>query len=276
MKARILTGVIGGPIAIAVLAFFPAWAISIVMAAICALATYELLVVSGYLKHKGLLTAAMTFAVLAPFLMLFKRYVGHFAVLYAVLLYMVVLCFIQITHHGRLRVEGTGFVFFVSVITVLSISAIAYMRVLQHGRYFMFFTFVIAWLCDIGAYFMGTLFGKHKLCPQISPKKTVEGFVGGILVSVACSLACAFVYEYFFLIPAGLHICYWQVAAMALVLAPVSVMGDLFCSIIKRQCDVKDFGNIFPGHGGIMDRFDSLIFVAPVVYLICVKIPPIY
>ncbi|MGN0171564.1 MAG: phosphatidate cytidylyltransferase [Acutalibacteraceae bacterium] len=270
MKARILTGLIGGSAALLVLLFFPAWAISIVMALVSALGMYELLIVSGYLKHKGLLTAAMAFTLCAPFLLMGG---SHFIAVCALVLYVLVLALIQITHHGRLRVEGTGFVFFVSVIVALALSCIAYMRALPHGIFYVFLAFIIAWLCDIGAYFTGTLFGKHKLCPKISPKKTVEGLVGGIVLSVLCSLLGAWIYEVAVLAPAGQHIVYWQVGLLALLLAPLSVIGDLFCSIIKRQSHVKDFGNVFPGHGGVMDRFDSLLFVAPILFIVCTRLP---
>ena len=125
---------------------------------------------------------------------------------------------------------------------------------------------IIAWLADSGAYFVGTFLGKHKLCPRISPKKTVEGLIGGIACSVLFSLFAGWVYQTAVLGDTA-HVSYRTILAVSLIGAPLSVVGDLFASLIKRRCNVKDFGNLFPGHGGMMDRFDSLLFVLPVVYL---------
>ena len=119
------------------------------------------------------------------------------------------------------------------------------------------FVSVAMWVADSGAYFAGRLFGRHKLCPGISPKKTVEGAVGGVLLTLAYALGVA---------P------YWMpqlqgaetVLAVGLVLALASIVGDLLESAVKRSCGVKDSSRLFPGHGGLYDRFDSLFFAAPV------------
>ena len=132
---------------------------------------------------------------------------------------------------------------------------------------------IIAWFSDMGAYFVGSFLGKHKLCEKISPKKTVEGFFGGIVTAVLFSLLGAWIYQTAFLTATGQQVNYWLVALVALVTAPISVVGDLSCSVIKRHRGIKDFGNIFPGHGGILDRFDSLIFVAPILYILCQRLP---
>lgn len=121
------------------------------------------------------------------------------------------------------------------------------------GIFLILFALVCTWASDSFAYLAGRSLGKHKMAPHISPNKTVEGLIGGALGCVALGLALAFGFKYdmthaFFL------------SVMAAVMAPV---GDLFESYIKRACDIKDSGNILPGHGGMMDRFDSLLFVAP-------------
>ena len=129
-----------------------------------------------------------------------------------------------------------------------------------------------AWVADAGAYFAGTFFGKHKLCPNISPKKTIEGAIGGVVVDVLVMLLCGVLFTEL----------YYQGQAKAdyLVLfiigffgAALSILGDLSFSIIKRSCHIKDFGQVIPGHGGILDRFDSVIFTAPFVYLLVSFLP---
>ena len=135
---------------------------------------------------------------------------------------------------------------------------------IDFGVYGMLWIFVCAWLSDTGAYFAGTFFGKHKLIPRVSPKKTVEGAIGGI---VACMLSCML----YLLISSRLGgdmsgITYPFAAVMGAIASAMSQFGDLAASAIKRDFNVKDYGNIFPGHGGFMDRFDSVMFIAPFVY----------
>lgn len=114
-----------------------------------------------------------------------------------------------------------------------------------------------AFCTDIFAYFSGYLFGKHKLCPVLSPKKTIEGAVGGTLGSVIC---CGF-FGYLVVPEIWLHC-----LAIGCIGAVLSQCGDLTASAYKRKMGIKDYGNLIPGHGGIMDRFDSVLFTAPVVY----------
>lgn len=125
-----------------------------------------------------------------------------------------------------------------------------------------------AWLADSGAYFAGTFFGKHKLCPEVSPKKTIEGFVGGIVVTGLLFMLINFAYSK--ILPNvsdyTVSVNYLEVFLLGVALAVVGTIGDLSASVLKRQCDIKDYGNIMPGHGGAMDRFDSVLFVAPCFY----------
>lgn len=123
--------------------------------------------------------------------------------------------------------------------------------------YFVWLIFITAFGTDIMAYFTGYLLGKHKLCPKISPKKTVEGSIGGILGSVVFSGVFGY-----FVIPDFLIHC----VIIGVLGGVVSQLGDLTASIIKRKLDIKDYGNLIPGHGGILDRFDSVLFTAPMVY----------
>lgn len=124
------------------------------------------------------------------------------------------------------------------------------------GKVYVWLIFIIAFMTDIFAYFAGYLFGKHKLIPKVSPKKTVEGSVGGILGS---TLVCI-VFGYFFEIDLAV------IVFMGFFGSIVAQFGDLFASSIKRYVGIKDYGKLIPGHGGILDRFDSVILVAPFVY----------
>ena len=128
-----------------------------------------------------------------------------------------------------------------------------------------------SWITDSCAYFAGYFFGKHKLAPEISPKKTIEGSIGGIFGVIVIIAAYAIVAGH--IMNKSVNI--YSAIVIGLIAGIVSQFGDLCASIIKREHNVKDFGNIMPGHGGVMDRFDSLLFVAPTVYYI-VKFFPIF
>lgn len=266
MKSRIITGVVGAALTLVVLLVLPPIALNIAMAFLCGIAMYEILHVAQ-VQHVGLSLLSILFAASAPFLLLAKTYLVALAV---ILLYMVALGIIQVFSHETLRVEQTGFVFMMSMLVPISLSCMAYFRGYnpQHGLFYIFLALIIAWMCDIGAFFIGTFCGRHKLCPSISPKKTVEGLIGGIVVSIFTSLLASWLYTLLSPVKGTFAICYWQIALLAFVGSLLSVVGDLFASVIKRGCRAKDFGHIIPGHGGVMDRFDSLLFVTPALYLV--------
>ena len=136
----------------------------------------------------------------------------------------------------------------------------------QAGPYGLMLWLIVitAFGTDIMAYFSGYLLGKHKLCPHISPKKTIEGFLGGI----ASTIVVFFVFSLIYGSVAEVKVRYVWVIVIAAACAVISVLGDLTASILKRQCSMKDFGNIMPGHGGVMDRFDSALFTVPVFYVL--------
>lgn len=127
--------------------------------------------------------------------------------------------------------------------------------------------FICAWITDSGAYFTGYFLGKHKLVPQLSPKKTVEGAIGGV---VTCMISCI---VYLVILQFGFDAefapsAYVWIAVLGGVASVFAQLGDLTASAVKRDCGVKDFGYILPGHGGVMDRFDSVVFIAPLIYYI--------
>ena len=134
----------------------------------------------------------------------------------------------------------------------------------ETGQYLLLLVFFGAWFTDTGAYFIGVFFGKHKLIPKVSPKKTVEGAFGGILGCVVGYTVYGLVVKYFFEgSPNFLYLIFG-----AIIIAVVSQIGDLIASAAKRSRGIKDYGFIFPGHGGVLDRFDSAVAVAPFIYLL--------
>lgn len=143
-------------------------------------------------------------------------------------------------------------------------SYVIQVRSLEHGLAWLFLTLAVTWAGDTGAYFAGRAFGKHKLFERVSPKKTWEGFFGGLLFAVA--FACVF--KYFWLT----ELTWVQAAILGAVLDVVGVLGDLVESMFKRAYGVKDSGWIMPGHGGILDRIDSLLFTGPVAWVLATQV----
>lgn len=271
MKKRILTAAVCVPLAVAVLSFCPVWVTRLAVAFFCCVGMLEMLSALKLNHHRLLTAVAVVFAAVVPSL---DQLGGTTAILTAVAIYALLLTVVQLLFNQTLKVERLMFFGTASVMTIVPLGMLAHLCAIpDHGRFYIYFALIIAWLADIGAYFVGTFLGKHKLCPNISPKKTVEGLIGGLISAALFSMVGAWVYQLVALDALGLQINFWAVALTAMVLSPLSVIGDLICSVIKRQTGIKDFGNLFPGHGGVLDRFDSLIFVAPLLYVATMFIP---
>ena len=147
-------------------------------------------------------------------------------------------------------------------------SSLVLLRDMRYGAYVFLIAFLIPWMSDAGAYFIGSLFGKHKLNPAVSPKKTVEGAVGGVASGTLSVLLYGVIIQLFF----NLEPQYGWLAFAGFVISVASQCGDLIASLIKRHYSVKDYGRIFPGHGGVLDRFDSVIAAAPFLYILCLML----
>ena len=145
------------------------------------------------------------------------------------------------------------------------LSCIYLVRSLPYGVYSVWMIFISSWICDTCAYFVGMLIGKHKMSPKLSPKKSIEGAIGGIVGSALVGA----LYGYFIVesVITEKNVT-WAFILISAVGAVISQIGDLAASAIKRNYDIKDYGKLIPGHGGIMDRFDSVIFTAPMIYLL--------
>ncbi len=154
---------------------------------------------------------------------------------------------------GHLALTCAGF-FYVSLLIV----HVALLRNIEFGRGWIFFVLLAIMACDSAAYFTGSSLGRRKLYPAVSPKKSVEGALGG----VAGSVVAALVVKFWFFPALGLVDCF----VLGVLLAIVGQLGDLFESLLKRSFDVKDSGSLIPGHGGILDRLDSLLFAFPLAY----------
>lgn len=166
----------------------------------------------------------------------------------------------------------TGTFLCISAVLVSFFAAIPEIRGFENGFYFLITTVLVGAATDISAYFIGRRLGKHKLAPKISPGKTIEGAVGGTLMALGVLLLITFVCEKAELF----FVDYPRFAEYLVVASFVGQFGDLAMSCVKRIVGVKDYGNFLPGHGGLLDRFDSLLYIAPFTYLFCTYFGPFY
>lgn len=273
MKQRLLTSAVGLVLLFVVLFCFHTWIFHIAISLVAGLAVLEVLQTIGYTKHKMLVTISLVFT----FAVSFFRVPSFYVVSRLVILgYLIALFGLLLRRHETIRFEEIGVTFAVSLLIPFALSSLIYIRdeFPQDGLFFVMLVFAGAWFADAGGYFIGRFFGKHKLSPTISPKKTVEGAIGGIAFNLVFFLLMGICY-YFYQKAMGVTVVvyYWQLALLGVILAVVGMLGDLSASLIKRQCGVKDFGTIFPGHGGVMDRFDSVLFVAPCLYVLLQIMP---
>lgn len=177
--------------------------------------------------------------------------------------YMIVLMFVYVFSYPKYRANQVMAAFFGLFYVGVMLSYVYQIRMLDGGVYLAFLIFLSSWGCDTFAYCVGKLIGKHKMSPILSPKKSVEGAVGGVVgAALLTALYCMILRQPMKLDTAGIII----LAAIAAVAGLISMVGDLTASAIKRNYDIKDYGKLIPGHGGIMDRFDSMIITAPIIY----------
>ena len=175
---------------------------------------------------------------------------------------LVVLMVVYVFAYPTYRSEHVMLVYFGLFYVAMMLSYVYLTRMLSGGVYLVWLIFACSWGCDTSAYCVGMTLGKHKLAPVLSPKKSVEGAIGGVLGAALIGVLYALAINKF----TSTAINVWYYAAISAVGAIISQVGDLAASGIKRNHDIKDYGRLIPGHGGILDRFDSVIFTAPIIY----------
>ncbi len=180
-----------------------------------------------------------------------------------VLGFLVVLMFVYVFTYPKYKTEQILAAFFAVFYVGVMMSFIYQTRMLEKGAYLVWLIFLCSWGCDTCAYCVGVLIGKHKMSPKLSPKKSVEGAVGGVVGTALLTALYGAVFSgQMELTTAEI----WIMAGIAAIGGLISMVGDLTASAIKRNYDIKDYGKLIPGHGGILDRFDSVIFTAPIIY----------
>ncbi len=239
----------------------------VVVTLISSMAIYEVLGAVG-LKEKKTFTS---FSVFMPVVLMLISHFFEAYMLTVVFVFLAVYLLIMLFNHTRYSFSDVTTAFASAVMVSVPFLFVSMTRRLGNENLDVLVILIGCWITDSCAYFSGYFFGKHKLAPAISPKKTVEGSIGGVLGVIIIMVAYAYVAGNIMNVSVNLV----SAAVIGFTTGVVSQFGDLCASIIKREHNIKDFGNIMPGHGGVMDRFDSLMFVAPAVYYI-LKFFPIF
>lgn len=261
MKTRIISGAVMGAIVAAALALSCVWPIAIFIGlGICAgIAAFELLWNTGALKLRPAVAAAIGYMALATLSGYLKGDLPWFYIISAI--YVAAMIIIALIRHESISAHAFGFAIGVPIIVAKAFCSLASIVAMGDGKgiFYFLFMFNFASIADMGAYFVGSAIGKHKMAPVISPKKTIEGAVGGMVCATLFSLAFVFAFNGWF----DTSFVLWQWLAVTPIFVILGMIGDLAASYIKRSFGIKDYGNLIPGHGGIMDRLDSMLMVAP-------------
>ncbi|MBR5236105.1 MAG: phosphatidate cytidylyltransferase [Clostridia bacterium] len=260
-KIRIISALIGAVFVIALI-FCKAWIFHIIVAAACLIMLHELQVTFKLDKKWQVVVPCYIFAIGYLIFPAIWPYGWQMFVPTLLVLQLMVLMIISVICHEKICFSDVVSSFFAVIYAVLFPMHLTYIRQMDHGIALLFIPFLGAWMPDTFAYFAGRMFGKHKLIPGVSPNKTVEGAIGGVLGPVVTFLLYGLVLSFGFQFTVN----YLSLMGLALICGVVAQFGDLSASVIKRATGIKDFGNLIPGHGGMLDRIDSLVFIAPVVY----------
>lgn len=259
MKVRVISGTILTIIMIAAL-ILGGWVLFALTLGISLIGMYEIYKVVGLEKSLpamfGYLSALLYYGTIAFNCEQFSTF--------AIVLGLMLIMGAYVFTFPKYKATDMIMLFFGIVYVAMMISYIYKVRIMEDGIFLVWLIFVSAWVNDTLAYFSGVLLGKHKMAPQLSPKKTIEGAVGGILGATAVGAIYGYIVGTNMSGELGNAIIVFAVASFAGAL--LAIVGDLAASAIKRNHDIKDYGKIIPGHGGILDRFDSVIFTAPAVY----------
>ncbi len=262
LKMRLLTSIIAIPLVVlALLAPSPVVTAVVMLASIVGL--YEYFKATELLNHRPLCILGFIASVVISLGANFDTGTS----LALVYIFVVALFGIMLLSNRKITVVHIGMLIFGLIYIPYFLSHITYLRKLDCGNVYIWLVFIGAFLTDTCAYFIGCKFGKHKLCPNISPKKSVEGAIAGVVGGGLSFLIFGIIINLFFTETINGSFNLWLLFLLGIITAVMSEIGDLVASCIKRQFGVKDFGNLLPGHGGVLDRCDSIILVAPIIFL---------
>lgn len=267
MAQRIITAVIGISVGIGIMFLHNTILLPLAVCVIAAVSVHEMLTAckTGFKFFPVHYIFCEVFAVSIPLMSWFDE-IGYVWKLFIACVIVFLMFAGFVADNKKLSFSKLAIMVTVTCLVTLSCNCLISLVKLSpvHGVCYVVMSLMAAWLPDAGAYFVGSAIGKHKLCPDISPKKTIEGAVGGLVISAVVFAVYAFIYckvqafrGYEF------SVNYLLLSATVIAAGIISIFGDLSASLIKREYNIKDYGSFFPGHGGFADRFDSVYFVLP-------------
>ena len=272
MKQRILVAVVGVPALIGLLCFAPDWATAVLMALLCVIGCHEFMAAAAPEKARHWWGLAATLSVFTVFTVYFGSgdfhgSTAHHVMRWLLAVLIVVLFVAAVQAYGKddeLDFPDFSAIAVSGLLIPLSLGCLVRLRMLEYGAGLVLIPLVSAFMSDSLALFGGMLFGKTKLAPRVSPKKTREGAVSGLVGGMVGMI----LFRIFFFLCTEVQLHIGWCVLLGFVGALLGQLGDLCFSCVKRQCGIKDYGRLLPGHGGVLDRFDSVIFAAPVTWLI--------
>ncbi len=272
MKQRVISGAVLVVVMLLVFLGIYTPVFGLFFSILSAIASYEILRVAK-VENKEVLALSITFAFIVP---LYIEYGFKVPFTIAILIFIFALLLIMLANYENTRFEQITVAIYSSVFIPFCFSAFILVRDLyrlfpakidkNHALFLVIIGVSCSWLTDTCAYFVGVKFGKRKMAPIISPKKSIEGAIGGIVGCLVLNMIILYLFNTYVFETS--FISYLAFVPISLLLSGASMCGDLIASVIKRNFQAKDYGNLIPGHGGIMDRFDSCLFVMPMLYIV--------
>ena len=275
MKQRIITAAIGICIILPCIIFSNTIIFDIFIALCCAIATFEIINCTRKIGNSALTIPSLLLAFVIPFLV--RRFEIDYTKLILVfsVIYFIYVISLSLFSKGKFKITDATIIVCMVIYMLVGFTSLIYIRDVVRaddgtnvGIYYLLAALLSAWIPDSGAYFVGIKYGKTKLIPDVSPKKTVEGLLGGIATNVLVFIIYSIVINTIFNVKLNAIL----LILLSILLTLVSVIGDLLASLVKRYYNIKDYGNLLPGHGGIMDRFDSVLSTSLVTFVIVLLI----
>ena len=283
------------PIFFCVLFILPPIFLAVIISVVCGIAAYELLRATNLNKNRSVLVYTIIAAVLVPFAVYLSRVTApvnaaglslsnfsslmQITLLFSILFIFLSLLVIEavlsfksakaIKNKTQLKFRHIPIALAAGILIPYMLSCLISLKTMQYGHLFVLLPIIAAFVTDSGAYFTGVTIGKKKAFPTISPNKTVEGYIGGTIAGTLGMLIYGIILSY----TTSLTIIFPSLILYGILGAFMTELGDLTFSLIKRKCGIKDYGNLIPGHGGALDRFDSMSFAVPTMYLLVMLLP---
>lgn len=269
MITRIITAIVAFCVLLPFLIFSDTFMLLIFSGVLTVVAIYEMLDCTGLKKNWFVAIPSYLFGILCVLLTRFgnipdNRYISITAIIcFNYMMYMMV---VTIFSKGKVQINDTMMLIVMNAYISAGFSSIIRLRDMNNGKYMYLLCFLTAWITDIFAYFIGSRFGKHKLVADVSPKKSIEGAVAGIIFCMLFLVGYGFIIGKLF----NEQPKYISMLIIGFLVSMISQAGDLTASLVKRHYNIKDYGRIFPGHGGVIDRFDSVIAASTFLYIMCI------